>query len=402
MLPGVPRVAGGSGARAPASGRFIAGDPLRALAALAVVVFHVANGFAGGADRTGDFIAAYGHPAGRLLQAGRLGVSIFFVLSGYLLSRPFLRALVYDLPGPPLRVYLRNRALRIVPAFWVVCALTLLWFGTHGARPLAVAAIFGFTQTYEPSAATVPLAHAWTLDVEVAYYLLLPLAAVAIAAVVRRRGDAGRRLALLALLLTVAAAASLLADSRISGASRWFLTLGPQLWAFIPGIALAGLEISIGGRVRRWSWARATPIMCLAGVALLVGWGARDGVSPLRQALATAGGAGLIVGSALVLQWARGGCWKILDTAPLRVLGRWSYGIYLVHLPLGYALLPGLAVGQRPSVRLALGLPLLLSATLLAAAVSYYLIERPALRFRARGAELFATGHAPALASDAP
>ena len=123
-------------------------------------------------------------------------------------------------------------------------------------------------------------------------------------------------------------------------------------------------------------------------------------LSPLVRSLAAAGGATLIVGSALVVQWAGRGCWRILDNASLRVLGRWSYGIYLVHLPLVYALMPGLATGDRPAVRFAIALPLVLSVTLVAAAASYYVVERPALRLRAGRADRVATPRARGIARE--
>src|SRR4051812_9561866 len=108
-------------ARAP----FAVGDPLRGLAALAVAASHVVGvaviswvfDLPAGASSPHQF---YG-PVGDWIGAqGTTGVSVFFVLSGYLLSRPFVRAAVWDDRRPGLGRFARNRVLRIAPAYWAV------------------------------------------------------------------------------------------------------------------------------------------------------------------------------------------------------------------------------------------------------------------------------------------
>ena len=112
--------------------RFVAGDPLRALAALMIVVVHAALQitFFGGGES-----ALFGSAGQDLLVALAWGVSVFFVLSGYLIARPFVRAIVEGEPLPRVRNYLVNRALRILPAYWVVLTAMLLIYGA--ARVLA-------------------------------------------------------------------------------------------------------------------------------------------------------------------------------------------------------------------------------------------------------------------------
>ena len=95
---------------APARVHFGGFEILRAIAAVMVVVHH-AGSYAGEA-RTGSLYT--------LTAVMDSGVAVFFVLSGYLLYKPFVRALLRDEPLPSVRRYFRHRLLRIVPLYWVV------------------------------------------------------------------------------------------------------------------------------------------------------------------------------------------------------------------------------------------------------------------------------------------
>jgi peptidoglycan/LPS O-acetylase OafA/YrhL len=98
----------------PGNPRFPLLDPLRALAALAVVVTHTAQ--LGGFNKE--------HALGAWTVRLDSGVAIFFVLSAFLLYRPFVRARLDGAPPPGVLAYARRRALRILPAYWV-CVLAL-------------------------------------------------------------------------------------------------------------------------------------------------------------------------------------------------------------------------------------------------------------------------------------
>src|SRR5690242_18636317 len=96
------------------------GDPLRAVAALSVVLGHMLGIpiISWVRDSGVNPVAvhdAFGSVGDVVTAGGTVGVSIFFVLSSYLLSRPFLRALLHDAPRPSLGRYTRNRLLRIIP-----------------------------------------------------------------------------------------------------------------------------------------------------------------------------------------------------------------------------------------------------------------------------------------------
>lgn len=161
-------------------------DGLRAAAALLVLVFHVAGPT--GVNRGTTWVADYTN------QFGRLGVSIFFAISGFLLYRPFALAHLGGAPSPRVGPYLRRRFLRIFPAYWLaLLGWTVL--GSAAVRSgildhllLRVSLLQGYSQAKDGN---VPLALsgvevAWTLTIELTFYLVLPLYAWAI----RRLGGA--------------------------------------------------------------------------------------------------------------------------------------------------------------------------------------------------------------------
>jgi peptidoglycan/LPS O-acetylase OafA/YrhL len=195
-------------------GRFGAGDGLRALAALAVVAFHasvVASVSAGHrADGPGWWLA--GHLD--------LGLYVFFVLSGYLVTRSLLRA-------PGFRTFAVHRVRRIVPAFWAALLLTLAVAGAGGAD---VAGAFGFAGTWPT------ISQAWTLDAELGFYLALPPAAALAALALRGRSPTTRAVALLSGLAAIAALSLVVRQA----AGPVGHPLPAVAFAFAPGVALAG------------------------------------------------------------------------------------------------------------------------------------------------------------------
>lgn len=148
--------------------RFPALDGLRAIGALAVLTTHV--GFHSGASLNGPFAG--------LLARLDVGVAIFFAISGFLLYRPHVVAW-FEGTLPPLTLpYLRNRALRILPALWVAVLLAALVVphkdGVAWTTYLQHATL---TQIYFDGIAADGLTQMWSLATEVAFYLLLPVLA---------------------------------------------------------------------------------------------------------------------------------------------------------------------------------------------------------------------------------
>jgi peptidoglycan/LPS O-acetylase OafA/YrhL len=148
--------------------RFPALDGLRAIGALAVLTTHV--GFHSGASVQGPFAG--------LLARLDVGVAIFFAISGFLLYRPHVVAW-FEGTLPPLTLpYLRNRALRILPALWVAVLLAaLLVPHKDNVTWTTYLQHATFTQIYFDGLAADGLTQMWSLATEVAFYLLLPLLA---------------------------------------------------------------------------------------------------------------------------------------------------------------------------------------------------------------------------------
>ncbi len=166
----------------PTKGFFPTLDGYRAIAALAVLVLH-ASVISGFVFRNTE--------AGQYLVRLDIGVSIFFLISGFLLYRPFVLSHINKQPGPGLRHYFVGRFLRIYPAYWVALIAVVWIFKQPGPQHRIDSvgeflAYFGLFQQYFAKTAYGGIQQAWTLCVEVSFYLFLPLWAITIRTFTRR------------------------------------------------------------------------------------------------------------------------------------------------------------------------------------------------------------------------
>src|SRR5262249_23835497 len=145
-------------------------DGLRAIAALAVLVYHVCVTYNANWISTDSW--------SWITRLGNFGVSIFFLISGFLLYRPYVVAHFDGKPPPALGQFGKRRFLRIFPAYWV--ALTALFF-IFVANPidsrLSFITYYGLLQHYRAGYTLRGLGIAWTLVIEVSFYIALPLLA---------------------------------------------------------------------------------------------------------------------------------------------------------------------------------------------------------------------------------
>ncbi|MCW3066958.1 MAG: acyltransferase 3, partial [Solirubrobacterales bacterium] len=250
--------------------RFVAGDPLRALAALAVLAMHCSLLVASRHNGIANAEIAFGQTKGRAILALQLGVYVFFVLSGYLLARPFIRAFTHGTAPPTPGRYLERRLLRIVPAFWVVCLVMIAIYGTGGSPAGEVIAMFGFAQTYNPGLVDGWMGQAWTLDCEMLFYLLLPIGAFLLVRSLGRLPRDRRRLALVTVLLVaIGYVGYQLRGLGVASAQEGAAPLG-LLRAFLPGIGLAAFEVLAVDRLRGKRWGPWVALACVAlGLAAL-------------------------------------------------------------------------------------------------------------------------------------
>lgn len=363
-------------------------DGLRGLAALSVLGFH-AWLYTRSHVSTGARTHTWEYVVGEL----RLGLVLFFVLSGFLLYGPWIAAALGERDRPRLGGYLRRRAARVLPAYYLalVGSVALLWgaTGTPGVRlpsvgELPLFAVFAQNYFDHPLMTLDP--PMWTLVIEVSFYLALP--AIGALALALRGGRARQALVPLALV-----GAGVAWNHRISTISDPG-PLAKVLPAMLPYFALGMLAALLvhGRRIPRgWSLALLALGAALVGIDGL--WHASEAtrgshaleLRVWRDLLAAAGFAALIA----VAAHGSGRLARLPGARPLVALGTVSYGVYLWHVPV---LLFLRRVDLLPlSFLPALGVALVV--TLAIATLSWRFVERPALeraarrRDRARAAE---------------
>ncbi len=153
----------------PGNPRFPLFDSLRAIAALCVFVAHTAVV----SEKAGSF-------EDYAPEVAKLGVCIFFLISGFLLYRPFVAARWAGTEPPAVRDYARRRLLRIVPAYWFALAAVVVFFEV-GVTPDNWWIFPAFGQIYQQKTFDLGISPAWTLCVEMTFYALLPIYALLVA-----------------------------------------------------------------------------------------------------------------------------------------------------------------------------------------------------------------------------
>jgi peptidoglycan/LPS O-acetylase OafA/YrhL len=181
-------------------------DGVRAIACLSVVVYHLTL------VTTQDIRLWYPQNlpplVSTLMYAGDTGVTLFFVLSGFLLFMPYAKALLFDGSWPSTWHFYLRRALRILPAYYATLLLMILIYRPDFLQAKRLGDLFMFLILFMDSTPTAfkqingPF---WSLAVEWQFYLLLPLLALAIGWLVRRVSQRWRLVALIGCLLLLVA-----------------------------------------------------------------------------------------------------------------------------------------------------------------------------------------------------
>jgi peptidoglycan/LPS O-acetylase OafA/YrhL len=340
--------------------RFTRIESLRALAALGVLAGHVVLV----AGRHTDDGVIY-----RLLFGGGFGVYFFFGLTGYLLFWPFAQRYFGDGDPVDLKRYAINRALRILPLYYVV-VMTVLLFADDVGTGVWVR-FLTFTETTSNLTAGQYVDVAWSLAVEVMFYALVPLIAWALA---RLSGMSATRA--VAILLGVAALSFACRVVTVYGGHPpepvWRFNLPATFVFFVPGMLLAFARLRWQRRPPRPGWWANGQLWFAVSVAL---WLPVLLISYHLDLLI--GVAAFLAIGACVLPLGDGPLLRALDWRPLVAVGVASYSLYLWHLPITKSIYD--ALGTPGTVGLAL---VAMPASIAAALLSYRFIERPFLGLR--------------------
>ncbi|KQR54031.1 hypothetical protein ASF88_04115 [Leifsonia sp. Leaf336] len=327
------------------------------------------------------------------VAGGYVGVDVFYVLSGFLITglliREFQRSGRLDLVAFAVR-----RGRRLLPAAALVLVAVAVagylvlpfvrWASLGRDIIAAVLSVANFrfaeqsTDYLAPAVEQSAVLHFWSLGVEEQFYLIWPLIIFGLMAMARRRNMTTVLLVGIGVLAVASLVASVAAAATATSQSWAFFMLPTRAWEFAVGamIVVVGPELGrIPSGLRR--------VLAIGGVVAIVASAVvfddsttARGIAMLVPVLATAavivGGDAMGIGAGAVLRW-----------APMRAIGRWSYSIYLWHWPLLVfpAAVLGVQIGELPApLRVQLCL-----ASIAAGILSYVCVERV---FRASSARL--------------
>lgn len=395
--------------------RLAGADLVRALACLMVVAHHVAQRVAPNALPPEQMWLAMS------VTMGAFGVAAFFVLSGYLLSRPFWLALDAGQPMPSLRTYALRRSARILPGLWLaltvtfLLSFTVLRFPFDGILVLRyLSGMFGLSGlhwlTWFPVEFNGPL---WSIGAELISYAALPLC-LALLFKLPFRGWSARLVWIVVIAAVVAlqflALRYLQPDAyqrgwehgTVGGAKFWWPNYSPfGFYAiFAVGALAAGIQVRLAKLRSGWF-----DLVAVGGLALAI--------AGMALVFPTADGYGFAgipynfpwfpLGVALILIAvpSSAGLHRVTEIAPIAYVARVSFGVYVWH----YFLMEIVRVLWQPRyvywgmTNVSAWAWISLAVVVLSffiATLSYALLEEPIIRW-ARGLERRPTPNAPTL-----
>lgn len=370
----------------PPSGRLLPLDGVRGLAVLVVIIHN--SGWIAGESQL--FVLKL---ANAIMATGWIGVQVFFVLSGFLIT-----GILLDTKGKPhfFRSFYLRRVLRIFPLYYLVVALVVVVAPLLAWSPAWAAAIRNshrwaywlYVQNWVTTSPGIDaLSHTWSLAVEEQFYLVWPL----VLWFLGRRGLS--RLCLFAIITTPFIRLAL----RISGTDpNVVYALTVTRWdALAAGALVAILVRDAAGRTLLARWQGR--LVALAGIGLVTlvvrerGFHSFDlPVQVVGQSLVAILSATLVALAVEEGPEAPRRFQAFLSMRTFRTLGKYSYAMYLFHQPIQQFLTPILGDQVRGAdspwrlARLSLYLLLVLTLTFLAALASWRVIEKPCLDLKDR------------------
>lgn len=334
-------------------------DGLRGVAILGVLAVHTSHLF-----------------GWSMLKGGSIGVDIFFVLSGFLITSILLNE--WNTQGNiSLRKFYVRRCLRLVPALLLLVATVHLGANflfspeeaaqTRFASPFALVYATDFVIAFAPNIQLGALRHTWSLAMEEQFYLLWP----PLLLLLLKLGASRKQLLLLTLLLALLSALHRAALYQVESPARTYYGVDARADSLLLGCAIA---IAVTWGLISSMHRLTAPAIFILGLTMV----ATDYATPfMHEAGFTiiAGATGLIILN--VVSAKEGLLRRSLESAALVWIGRISYGVYLWHYPVFKGL--KYVDGPWPAK-----LVLALLTTFLVASLSYYLVESPILRLKKR------------------
>jgi len=352
------------------SGQFIPEiDGLRFVSIAGVVLFHLC-GYTVVKSKAVHFNGAAANVVALLGSTGHYGVQLFFIISGFVLALPFARHRLLDGPRPPLRAYYLRRLTRLEPPYIVamlgVFAVATLYYGAS-ARALAphLVASLAYIHNLVYGVGSTMNIVAWSLEVEVQFYLLAPLMAM----VFLVRKQIARRLTIVAAIATIV----LIQWLWPFGQGRLALSLPHYVQFFLLGFLIADLYLV--------SWQLPSQREHLWDVVGILGWVALVAVWTL---VANPNVLFLVLAFLVFCATFRGRVVRaVFCNVWITTIGGMCYSIYLLHYPLISA------VGRHTApvashrgfiLHLLVQMTLVVPVVLIASTIFFVLIERPCMR----------------------
>ncbi len=384
-------------------------DGIRGLCAMTVVVTHVAFSTFVLPSAAGDPTEGFWS----ILAAGQVGaIGPFFIMSGLFLYRPFVRSAMTGRAKPELGQFFARRVARLLPAFWLLTAFSMLVLNYNSIdgvwyvlRPFLMLHVYDF-QWY------AGLDVAWTVPTETQFYLALPLLAMLGNRLARGVDDPAAKARRMLMPLGVLVVIQFAWTAYVHGSydmwpPQYFYPFG------ILGLLAIGMAMAIWSVLHEVAPEKAPRFYNLALKRPNLFWlgalavyaincaqpfsvpGTADWLSPeaalVRSALLLA--FSFLIMVPLIVPGATSRLMEVtLDNAPMRFLGRISYGLYLWHFAVMYMVFEsGSVFGQTIPVQMLLGkfgfwelvIPTVIG-TIAVSAFSYYLFERPVINFTER------------------
>lgn len=314
-----------------------------------------------------------------LLPGGFVGVDVFFVISGFVITTGLIEKIETD--NFTFGEFYKRRAYRILPALMLICALTaaaawwlllppdLLDFGRSLIAVLLSASNIWFWKTsgyFAPESRSAPLLHCWSLAVEEQFYLCMPLAMV-----LGARWLKGRWLWFIVPTMLISLAICII--SVFLGPTGGFYLLPSRAWELMVGATVAAIAIQQDKVSATHCRRLLREAAALIGIGLIA-WSMltlhETDIFPGWNAIPPVIGAGLLIWAGIGQKPPQVNA--LLSLKPMVLIGTISYSLYLVHWPIAaffyYRFMITPTLGQAMMM-------LALSVTI--ATASYLLIEKP-------------------------